>query len=268
MLPSCAPLRRDSDNTVRGWRYIRYTNYYSAMEQPSTSANARDRLLLATAELLTEAGGGPVSTRAICDRAGVKAPTLYHHFGSKQGLVDAVLDYGFAQYVGGGGPGSADPIADLRTGWDRHVAFGLAHPSFYVLLHGQVKPGVPCGVTGPELVRLTELCEAAARAGLLRRPPRDAAERLFAANVGVTLSLIAQPERSRDPNLSADLRETVLAAITTGPGPAEGANAAGPSRATAAVALRAVLGEAPSGLSPGETALLGELLDRLARAGG
>ena len=50
--------------------------------------NARDRLLLAAAELLE--AGSAVSTRAVCDRAGVQAPTLYHHFGSKQGLIDAV----------------------------------------------------------------------------------------------------------------------------------------------------------------------------------
>ena len=54
----------------------------------SDAAIARDRLLLAAAELLDAADGSEVSTRAICDRAGVQAPTLYHHFGSKQGLLD------------------------------------------------------------------------------------------------------------------------------------------------------------------------------------
>src|SRR5438876_217476 len=88
---------------------------------------ARDRLLLAAAQLLHEAGGGAVSTRQITERAGVKAPTLYHHFGSKQALLDAVVSHGFKEFLrqrrvaGGGG----DPLDDLREGWDSHVAFGL-----------------------------------------------------------------------------------------------------------------------------------------------
>ena len=65
----------------------------------SSSLNYLDRLLLAAAELLHEAGDGTASTRAICARAGVQAPTLYHHFGSKQGLIDAVIQHGFNQYV-------------------------------------------------------------------------------------------------------------------------------------------------------------------------
>jgi len=57
------------------------------------SGTVVDRLLLAAGQLLHEAKGGNVSTRAICDRAGVQAPTLYHHFGSKQGLLDAVVKF-------------------------------------------------------------------------------------------------------------------------------------------------------------------------------
>lgn len=60
----------------------------------------------------------------------------------------------------------------------------------------------------------------------------------------------------------------MLAAVTTGAGSPDGGVPAAPSRAGTAVALRAVLDDEPSVLSPGETALLGELLDRLARAGG
>jgi AcrR family transcriptional regulator len=29
----------------------------------------------------------------------VTAPTLYHHFGSKDGLIDAVVQFGFSQYA-------------------------------------------------------------------------------------------------------------------------------------------------------------------------
>jgi AcrR family transcriptional regulator len=221
----------------------------------------RDRLLLAAAQLLDESGVRGASTRAICERAKVTAPTLYHHFGSKQGLVDEVLNRGFSRYVAGRSGGATDPIDAARAGWDAHVGFGLAQPAFYVLLYGRIKPGIPCAITGPALATLTGLLESAAAAGRLRVPPADAAAQILAANVGATLSLIAEPAATRDPALSDRLREAVLAAVTVPAGPAAGASA---TRAGAAITLRSALVADPSGLTPGEATLLGELLDRLA----
>jgi AcrR family transcriptional regulator len=218
-------------------------------------ATTRDRLLRATAELL-DAGAGQVSTRAICERAGVTAPTLYHHFGSKQALVDAVINYGLEQYLAAGD--DADPVAALRAGWDNHVRYGLENPSFYVMLHGRIKVGVPCGVTGPAQHTLGRLLEAAAREGRLRVPVADATARILAANVGVTLSLIGQPLDARDPRLSEAVRESVLAGVLDAPPPG------GSDRGRLATTLRAAVADDPIGLTPGETALLGELLDRLA----
>ena len=53
---------------------------------------AKMRLLRAAAELLAKSAGAPVSTRQITQLAGVSAPTLYHHFGSKAGLIAAVVE--------------------------------------------------------------------------------------------------------------------------------------------------------------------------------
>ncbi|WFE56707.1 TetR/AcrR family transcriptional regulator [Micromonospora sp. WMMD712] len=216
--------------------------------------NARDRLLLAAAELLQ--AGGTVSTRAVCDRAGVQAPTLYHHFGSKQGLIDAVANHGFTQYTAV--ESSGDPLDDLREGWDRHVRFGLEHPSFYGLLYGRVEPGKPCAITAPAHAALRERLTAAAARGMLRVPADDAAEQVLAANVGVTLTLISQPEP--DFGLSGRVREAALAGVLHTP------SADTPTtRASAALTLRALADDDPGDLTPGERGLLGELLDRLAR---
>jgi AcrR family transcriptional regulator len=237
------------------------------MKSATSSPNTRDRLLLAAAELLHESGGRSASTRAICERAGVQAPTLYHHFGSKQGLIDAVIQHGFNQYVdpapSTGEP--IDPIDSIRHGWDRHVQFGLDHPSFYALLYGNVERGRPCAITSPALSRLTELLRAAARRGQLRVPPEAAAAHLLAANVGVTLGLIAQPEEHTDLSLSYQAREAALAAICAEPTdePSAAARSVGSGRAAAAIALAATLDD-ETDLSAGETALLRELLLRLA----
>jgi AcrR family transcriptional regulator len=220
--------------------------------QPDVAA--RDRLLLAAAQLM-EGGDRSFSTRAVCDLAGVKAPTLYHHFGNKQGLIDGVLQHGFTQYVSTDATGTTDPVQALREGWDKHVDFGLAHPAFYALLYGDVQPGQPCAITAPATEMLLQLLDEAARRRMLRVPPAEAAAQILAANVGVTLSLIAQP----DDTLSDRVREAALAAVLVAPKEEQ----RGPSRATAAIALTAALDQNPNDLTPGELTLLRELLERL-----
>jgi AcrR family transcriptional regulator len=223
----------------------------------SNATSTRDRLLLAAGQLLHEAGGGPVSTRAICERAGVQAPTLYHHFGSKQGLLDAVVNYGFTQYVQAPEAGG-DPVDRVRAGWDRHVEYGLENPAFYVLLYGQIEPGVPCNLTSSAETMLLDLFTPLARAGRLRVEAAEAARQFAAANSGVTLSLIAQPGESRDLTMSTQVREAVLTGLLTD-GPA-----ADSSMSALAVALSTALADDVDELTTTERQLLREWLHRLA----
>src|SRR3984893_18082854 len=233
------------------------------MQRATSSPNTRDRLLLAAAELLHESGDRTASTRAVCERAGVEAPTLYHHFGSKQGLIDAVIRHGFNQYVAPDPTHdrALDPIEAIRDGWDRHVRFGLENPRFYALLYGNVERGRPCAITSPALARLTDLLTATAKAGRLRVAPVDAAAQLLAANVGVTLSLIAQPEDAQDVSLSDRVREAALVGVFAA-SQVGGVNGPDEVRASAALALTATLNDGDL-LTAGERALLGELLHRL-----
>ncbi|MGW4519521.1 TetR/AcrR family transcriptional regulator [Amycolatopsis sp. NPDC004378] len=222
----------------------------------SNATSTRDRLLLAAGQLLHEAQGGPVSTRAICERAGVQAPTLYHHFGSKQGLLDAVVNYGFTQYVQTPDTGG-DPVERIRAGWDRHVEYGLENPRFYVLLYGQIEPGVPCNLTSSAEAMLLELFTPLAREGWLRVEAAEAARQFAAAGSGVTLSLIAQPEASRDLAMSTQVRESVLAGLLTDR-PAKGS-----STGALAVALSTRLADDVDELTPTERGMLREWLHRL-----
>jgi len=214
------------------------------------SPDARDRLLTAAAELLDAAQGAEVSTRAITERAGVQAPTLYHHFGSKRGLEDAVVTHGFKRFLAereAAGERS-DPIDDIREGWDLHVRYGLENPSFYGLIYGRAVPGKPCGVVAEVEAMILRALEPAARAGRLRVPAERAAREILAASTGVVLTLITSGE---DESLSREVREAVLGRIVTAPGPL----------AEAAEALDAALGQ--SALSAAESALMREWLGRL-----
>ncbi|MFI7587370.1 TetR/AcrR family transcriptional regulator [Spongisporangium articulatum] len=232
-------------------------------ETPEAAArigSARDRLLTATTQLLEEKAPAEPSTREICARAGVQAPTLYHHFGNKQGLVDEVLNHGFSQYLD---DGSGDALDRVRAGWEKHVDFGLDHPAYYALLYGRVREGIPCAITGPALERLTRLFGELAADGRLLTTAQEAAERLLAANVGITLALIAQPPGHRDAQLSLATREAILTSVLAAQDETTGDDAAG-ARTLLAARLRASLDAGDTELSPGEVALLGELLSKLA----
>src|SRR5688572_6056727 len=63
--------------------------YQLAQRAESTERNRR-RILDAAYELIAEAGFHPVSLDAVAERAGVTRVTIYRHFGSKRGLLEAV----------------------------------------------------------------------------------------------------------------------------------------------------------------------------------
>jgi len=103
----------------------------------------RERIVETAAELLARGGREAVTTRAVATAAGVQPPTIYRLFGDKVGLLDAVTEHGFRAYLADKGVASADPVADLRSGWDLHVGFGLANPAVSRTFH----PGESCDST-------------------------------------------------------------------------------------------------------------------------
>jgi AcrR family transcriptional regulator len=177
-------------------------------------SDTRTRLLKAAADLIAASPGEDFSLRAVCDAVGVTLPTLYHFFGSKQGLVDAVVQHGFEMYLErkNSAESSSDPIQVLRAGWDAHVAFGIGNPGFYTLMYGKVRPGY----APAEQSRPTEMLRAVMRRaksqGRLVVSAEQAAAHVLAANVGVTLRQIVTATEDRE--LSLAMREGVIAAVT------------------------------------------------------
>jgi AcrR family transcriptional regulator len=228
------------------------------------SENAHDRLLLAAAELLEEAQGEPVSTRAICERAGVQAPTLYHHFGSKDGLLDAVLRHGFSEFLDSRGEigEDDDPIEAIREGWDSHVRFGLENPNFYILIYGRARPGEPCGVVADVQRMILDALRPAARQRRLRIPPEEAARQILAASTGVVLTLITDPADEVDFALSDQVRDSILDGLATTPRRGRKPTSVG-TVSSAAIALAATLDDDPEALSTSEASLMREWLRRL-----
>lgn len=217
--------------------------------------DTKTAILEAATELLVESPTGEVSTRAICERAGVGAPTLYRHFGDKDGLMSAVVDHAFEEYLSAkrSAKPSADPAQDLRDGWDNHVAFALSHPAHYRLMHSVAVPPA----SAKEAQRLLELVlERCAAAGRLRVPVDVAGQMVMSANVGIALMLVTRPDLY-DRDTSTRSRDAIHAAILT-----DFAGTPAP-RAAVATQLAALLTD-DLPLTPAETALLTEWLHRLA----
>ncbi|QKW19325.1 TetR/AcrR family transcriptional regulator [Kitasatospora sp. NA04385] len=227
----------------------------SAATAPRGTGDLRSRMLEAAEDLLAESPDNDVSTRAVCEAVGVKQPVLYRLFGDKNGLLTALVAHGFERYVGRKQSlaVTGDPVADLRAGWDDHVDFALSHRALYRLMFSPVLPEVP--ETADRIFELLKrTLERCAAVGALRIPAEEAAQAILAANVGVTLSLLSQPERFADPALPTRVRDAVFASCldesAAAPAPAE-------DRLTAAARqLEAQLKQRATALGEAETALL------------
>jgi AcrR family transcriptional regulator len=224
------------------------------------------RLLRAAAELLANSEGSAVSTRQITKLAGVTAPTLYHHFGDKEGLFDAVVSAGFEEYVAGErdfAP-SGEPLEDIRRMWDNHVAFGLAQPHLYLVMFGNIRPESRPAVVADAEALLEEMLNKAAIAGQINVPPREAARSILAANVGVTLMLISEPADDRNLELSTMTRDSMISAVSTDTRGAAAEDSGKSSVVVAAIALNAALQASHSDqLSSSELKLFLEWLHRI-----
>jgi AcrR family transcriptional regulator len=243
------------------------------MSSKDQKPNARARIVRAATELLAGGGRNAVTTRAVSAAAGVQAPTIYRHFGDMQGLLDVVARETLAVHIDEQATRALtnEPVEDLRRGWDLHIAFGLAHPDAFALLYSAPSVSASVSVIHEGVDVLEGLVARIAEAGRLRVDVAHATNLLHAAGTGVTLTLAATPAEDRDPRLSESIFEAILAAITV-PVSAETANEGADTAPAAervavhAVALRALLTEAPNVLSPAERQLLNDWLDRLATA--
>ena len=55
--------------------------------------NRKEEIIMATLELAAEKGLGSVSMNMIADKVGIKKPSLYNHFVSKEEIVQAMYEY-------------------------------------------------------------------------------------------------------------------------------------------------------------------------------
>ena len=231
----------------------------------------KTRILETAAGLLAQSADADVSTRAVCDAAGVTAPTLYHHFGDKDGLLTAVVDFGWAAFLETKRAAAAvvhDHVADdVRAGWDNHLQFARENPGFYKLMWS------PAVATSSRAVReayqmLHDRLELGAGRGQLRMSAETASRIVLSATTGAALSLISQPDLYGDGTFATQLREAVIAWITVPQHAASTTHRPGhgsePTVASAAATLSSRLSAESTPLTAPETALMQQWLTTLA----
>ncbi len=92
-------------------------------------------LVDAAEAVLVREGPAAVTVRAVATEAGVAPMGVYNRFGSKEGLIEAVLTRGFEglrQAVAG--RGELDPIERLRASGVRYRQFALANRQHYLAM--------------------------------------------------------------------------------------------------------------------------------------
>ncbi|MEU8322630.1 TetR/AcrR family transcriptional regulator [Nonomuraea sp. NPDC048881] len=221
----------------------------------------RAAMIEAAERQLASSSDHEVATRAVCEAVGVSQPVLYRLFGDKRGLLDAVADHGYEQYAAlkAAQEQTGDPVADLRAGWDGHMAFARAKPALYQLMFTP-RPWSHSTARDRVMDLLVAALTRCAAAGALKAEPQTAAQLILSANVGTALDHIARPALFDDPALSHRMRDAVFSHVLAGPA---AQNDADPLYA-AALRLHAQLDlTGTEALEPAETALLRRWLERI-----
>jgi AcrR family transcriptional regulator len=179
------------------------------------SAATRRVILDAAEALLAAHGEGGLSIRELCARAGVTAPTVYHHFGDKAALVQRVVDECFADFdrTFAGRAAPNDPVEALRWAFDRYVEYGRRHPAHYrVMFQPRRAHPTPGGRASYDGLRRGVAKIAAA--GRLVPSVEDAAAAFWATVHGVT-SLVVSSFLPGDAPVAALVRDAMIAQLTT-----------------------------------------------------
>ncbi len=178
----------------------------------------RPALVTAALDVLEQHGEAGFSTRAVCGMVGVGAPTLYHHFGSADGLLSAAITEAFAQFLASKQAEQYpdDPLEALRKGWDNYVRFAAERPRVYAAMLVRVLQGATIPAADAARALLVERIEAVASEHRLTMSVQAAADLVWAsAHAAATLYMVAIDGREPEPAVIETLRDDAVRSIHT-----------------------------------------------------
>ena len=186
----------------------------------------REAAIMAAADLLASEGPQGLSMRKIAALAQCSTMVIYHHFGGKQGLLDAVYVEGFARLREAQAQAVDDPDPELqvRARYLNYREVALAHPAFYQVMLGNQLTGWVPDPKGRRFARETygqfvasvtawgEECE-------LTASPQSAAYTMWAAAHGlVMLELTGHGDTAKDEQRYAAAIEVLMQGLRASTG--------------------------------------------------
>lgn len=113
--------------------------------QTKRRAAAREAILTAAWEVAREQGLATLTLRAVAERVGMRAPSLYSHFDSKHAIFDAMFGQGWSAYLATCQELlptlPTEPRARLRAMAHQFFDYSVADPAWYQLLNQRLVPG-------------------------------------------------------------------------------------------------------------------------------
>jgi len=178
--------------------------------EPAKPARRRTRstrraILEATQALLFELGADQLTIRRVEECSGFKAPTIYHHFRDKTGLIDALLEERCAELYAKlcRVPRRPDAVAYLLELARAYLEFGLANPGQYALIsapRAESAELLPSAEAARKLVfrALAEACTSRVQRG---QDPEAAFQAVWAVLHGVVALRASRPDHPWRPEL-------------------------------------------------------------------
>jgi AcrR family transcriptional regulator len=107
----------------------------AAVRARTPSQDVEQNLLDAAEAVLVREGLGGVTVRAVATEAGVAPMGVYNRFGSKDGLIEALVMRSFDLLRDAvSDRGETDPVDRLRRSGQRYREFALSHPQHYKVI--------------------------------------------------------------------------------------------------------------------------------------
>jgi AcrR family transcriptional regulator len=186
------------------------------MRRQRHRADARRTILDATESLIAESGYRGFSMRVLVERCGYSAPTIYHYFTDKPGLLEAVVEERLEDLVAEleQVPAEADPVAQARTLCLVFARWGIRNPTHYHLINQPSDQAPSPGTAGQRAVDLmSKPLDGLLRSGHISESELAViSQSLWACIHG----LISLPAVRPDKDWSPDLVEASVDALLAG----------------------------------------------------
>ncbi|MDF0531679.1 TetR/AcrR family transcriptional regulator [Tsukamurella sp. 8F] len=177
-------------------------------------ASIKPALVQAGFDVLRREGPSGLTVRAVADQADVAPMGVYKHFGSKDGLLQSMVDAGYARLdQAWRSVGDGEPAARLRETARAYRRFALDNPALYRLMF--------TGVVAPESTEAAETLRGVIRHGHAAGSisPSDAGETAMhvwcCLHGAISLELDAPPQPPTEADASfRRLLELIEAGLT------------------------------------------------------